>query len=231
MKKKFINAVIYGHGDSNEILVENGVIKSIGKDLGSADEVVDIGGKLVTAPYVDPHLHLDYVYTLSELGQAGAGSGTLYEAIEMWPKFKETLTIESVKKLALKGIKDEVSKGVQYIRTHIDVTDPNFTALKALLELREELKNIVEIQIVAFPQEGMYTYKGGRDLVEEALKMGADVVGGIPHYEPAREFGEKSIHNILELAIKPSLRMSNISNYIYNYIQKDFPSLCRIYPV
>jgi cytosine deaminase len=202
MKKKFINAVIYGHGDSNEILVENGVIKSIGKDLGSADEVVDIGGKLVTAPYVDPHLHLDYVYTLSELGQAGAGSGTLYEAIEMWPKFKETLTIESVKKLALKGIKDEVSKGVQYIRTHIDVTDPNFTALKALLELREELKNIVEIQIVAFPQEGMYTYKGGRDLVEEALKMGADVVGGIPHYEPAREFGEKSIHNILELAIK-----------------------------
>jgi cytosine deaminase len=202
MKKKFINAVIYGHGDSNEILVENGVIKSIGKDLGSADEVVDIGGKLVTAPYVDPHLHLDYVYTLSELGQAGAGSGTLYEAIEMWPKFKETLTIESVKKLALKGIKDEVSKGVQYIRTHIDVTDPNFTTLKALLELREELKNIVEIQIVAFPQEGMYTYKGGRDLVEEALKMGADVVGGIPHYEPAREFGEKSIHNILELAIK-----------------------------
>jgi cytosine deaminase len=202
MNKKFINAVIYGHGDSNEILVENGVIKSIGKDLGSADEVVDIGDKLVTAPYVDPHLHLDYVCTLSELGQAGAGSGTLYEAIEMWPKFKETLTIESVKKLALKGIKDEVSKGVQYIRTHIDVTDPNFTALKALLELREELKNIVEIQIVAFPQEGMYTYKGGRDLVEEALKMGADVVGGIPHYEPAREFGEKSIHNILELAIK-----------------------------
>ena len=71
-----------------------------------------------------------------------------------------------------------------------------------MLELREELKNTVEIQIVAFPQEGMYTYKGGRDLVEEAIKMGADVVGGIPHYEPAREFGEKSIHDIVELAIK-----------------------------
>jgi cytosine deaminase len=157
---------------------------------------------LVTAPYVDPHLHLDYVYTLSELGQAGAGSGTLFEAIEMWPKFKENLTTESVKKLALKGIKDEVSQGVQHIRTHIDVTDKNFTALRAMLELREELRDIVEIQIVAFPQEGMYTYKGGRDLVEEALKMGADVVGGIPHYEPAREFGEKSVHDTVKLAIK-----------------------------
>ena len=200
--KKFTNAVIFGRDDANEILVDNGVIKAIGKDLGSADKIIDLGGKLVTAPYVDPHLHLDYVYTLSELGQEGAGSGTLYEAIEMWPKFKENLTVESVKKLALKGITDEVSRGVQYIRTHIDVTDPNFTALKAMLELREELKHIVEVQIIAFPQQGMYTYKGGRDLVEEALKMGADVVGGIPHYEPAREFGEKSVHDIVKLALK-----------------------------
>ena len=200
--KKFINAKIYKNDNATEILVDNGVIKAIGKDLGSADEVIDLGGKLVTAPYVDPHLHLDYVYTLSELGQEGAGSGTLFEAIEMWPKFKKNLTVESVKRLALKGIKDEVSQGVQYIRTHIDVTDPNFTALKAMLELREELKHILEIQIIAFPQEGMYTYKGGRDLVEEALKMGADVVGGIPHYEPAREFGERSVHDIVNLALK-----------------------------
>jgi cytosine deaminase len=200
--KKFTNAVIYGHDGSNEILVDNGVIKAIGKDLGPADEIIELGGKLITAPYVDPHLHLDYVYTLSELGQEGAGSGTLFEAIEMWPKFKETLTVEGVKKLALKGIIDEVSQGVQYIRTHIDVTDPNFTALKAMLELKEELKDIVNIQIVAFPQEGMYTYKGGLELVEKALKMGADVVGGIPHYEPAREFGEKSIHEIVRLAKK-----------------------------
>lgn len=200
--KKFTNAVIYGHNDANEILVDNGVIKAIGKELGSADEVIDLGGKLVTAPYVDPHLHLDYVYTLSELGREGAGSGTLFEAIEMWPKFKENLTVESVKKLALKGIKDEVSRGVQHIRTHIDVTDPKFTGLKAMLELREEVKDKVEIQIIAFPQQGMYTYKGGRELVEEALKMGADVVGGIPHYEPAREFGEKSVHDAVELALK-----------------------------
>lgn len=126
----------------------------------------------------------------------------MYEAIELWPKFKETFTVEGVKKLAMKGIKDEVSQGVQHIRTHIDVTDPKFTALKAMLEMKEELKHIVDIQIVAFPQQGMYTYKGGVDMVEEALKMGADVVGGIPYYEPAREFGEKSVHDIVKLGLK-----------------------------
>ena len=202
MKKKFYNAKIYRNNSANELVVENGKISHIGTNLPKCEEEIDLKGKLVMAPYVDPHLHLDYVYTLSELGQEGAGSGTLFEAIELWPKFKETLTVESVKKLALKGIKDEVSQGVQHIRTHIDVTDPNFTALKAMLEMKEDLKHIVDIQIVAFPQQGMYTYKGGRDLVEEALKMGADIVGGIPHYEPAREFGERSVHDIVKLAMK-----------------------------
>ena len=202
MKKKFFNAKIYRNEAATEIIVENGKISQIGTDLPKCDEEIDLNGKLVLPPYVDPHLHLDYVYTLSELGQEGAGSGTLFEAIELWPQFKKTLTVESVKRLAMKGIKDEVSQGVQHIRTHIDVTDPNFTALKAMLEMKQDLKDIVDIQIVAFPQEGMYMYKGGRDLVEEALRMGADAVGGIPHYEPAREFGEKSIHDTVELALK-----------------------------
>ena len=202
MKKKFFNAKIYRNAAATEIIVENGKISQIGTNLPKCEEEIDLKGKLVMPPYVDPHLHLDYVYTLSELGQEGAGSGTLFEAIELWPKFKETLTVESVKRLALKGVKDEVSQGVQHIRTHIDVTDPNFTALKAMLEMKEDLKHIVDIQIVAFPQQGMYTYKGGLELVEEALKMGADIVGGIPHYEPAREFGEKSVHDIVKLALK-----------------------------
>lgn len=202
MKKKFFNAKIYRNDSATEMIVEDGKITQIGTNLPTCDEEIDLVGKLVMPPYVDPHLHLDYVYTLSELGQEGAGSGTLFEAIELWPKFKETLTVESVKRLALKGIRDEVSQGVQHIRTHIDVTDPKFTALKAMLEMKEDLKHIVDIQIVAFPQEGMYMYKGGRDLVEEALKMGADAVGGIPHYEPAREFGEKSVHDIVGLALK-----------------------------
>lgn len=202
MLTKYTNAAIYGRHGANEILVENGKFKAIGKNLPDAPNVVDLKGNLVLPPYVDPHLHLDYVYTLGEMEGIGAASGTLFEAIENWPKYKATMTVEGVKELARKGIYDEVSQGVQFIRAQTDVTDPKLTGFKALLELKEEMKDIVDIQVVAFPQNGMYTYKGGRDLVEEALKMGADVIGGIPHYEPAREYGEKSIHDIVELALK-----------------------------
>lgn len=202
MTKKFINATIYRHENASEILLEDGKFKAIGNNLPEADETYDLEGQLVLPPYVDPHLHLDYTYTLSRMAEVGAESGTLFEAIENWPKYKATMTTESVKELAKKGIYDEVSQGVQYIRAQTDVTDPNFVGFKAIMELKEEMKDIVDIQVVAFPQNGMYTYKGGKELVEEALKMGADVIGGIPHYEPAREFGEKSIHDIVELAMK-----------------------------
>ena len=126
----------------------------------------------------------------------------MFEGIQRWSETKGDITVEEVKERAKKAIKQEVLQGVQFIRTHADVTDPKITGLKALLELREELKDYVTIQIVSFPQEGMYAYKGGDELVEEGLKMGADCVGGIPHYEFAREFGEKSVHKTVELALK-----------------------------
>jgi cytosine deaminase len=200
--KKFTNARIYRqHDHSSEILVDKGVIKQIGKSLPKAEEEIDLRGRLVVPPYVDPHLHLDYVYTASSEGAANS-SGTLFEGIARWHDVKKTQTLEDARARALKGIQEEVSKGVQFIRTHIDVDDPKLTGLKAILELREELKDNVTIQIVAFPQEGMYAYKGGDEMIEEALKMGADCVGGIPHFEWAREFGEKSIHRTVELAGK-----------------------------
>lgn len=199
--KKFINANIYRNSDANEILVENGVITATGNNLPAADEVIDLKGRLLVPPYVDAHLHLDYVYTG---GQAGAknDTGTLFEGIARWHDIKDKQTFEDAKVRALKGIEEEVSKGVQFIRTHIDVCDPKLTGLKAMLEIREQLKDNVTIQIVAFPQEGMYAYQGGDELVEEALKMGADCVGSIPHFEWAREIGEKSIHRTVELAVK-----------------------------
>lgn len=200
--KKFTNARIYRqHDEVSEILVDKGVIKQIGKSLPKADEEIDLGGRLVVPPYVDPHLHLDYVYTGSGEGAANT-SGTLFEGIARWHDVKKTQTLEDAKERALKGIREEVSKGVQFIRTHIDVCDPGLTGLKAMLEIREQLKDNVTIQIVAFPQEGMYAYKGGDEMVEEALKMGADCVGSIPHFEWAREIGEKSIHRTVELAMK-----------------------------
>lgn len=203
--KKFINAKIYKNDDATEILVQDGKIKEIGNNLIDCDDVIDLGGKLVIPPYVDPHLHLDYAYMAGDGLGDGSGdskSGTLFEAINRWPEIKKNQTVKDVKERIYKAIYEEMSYGVQAIRTHIDVTDESFTALKAMLEVREEVKGKVDIQIVSFPQEGMYAYKRGAELVEEGLKMGADCVGGIPHFELAREFGEKSIHKIVELAIK-----------------------------
>lgn len=200
--KKFTNARIYRqHDEATDILVDKGVIKQIGNNLPKADEEIDLHGRLVVPPYVDAHLHLDYVYTARSDASANA-TGTLFEGIARWHDVKKTQTLEDARERALKGIEEEVSKGVQFIRTHIDVCDPRLTGLKAMLEVREQLKDKVTIQIVAFPQEGMYAYKGGDEMIEEALKMGADCVGAIPHFEWAREIGEKSMHRTVELAVK-----------------------------
>ena len=199
--KKFINATIYGDPDSTEILVEDKQFKAVGSNLGDADEVIDLEGKLVLPPYVDPHLHLDYIF--SGLGEGNANvSGTLFEGIQRWSDNKKDLTEDKVRESALKGIQKEVSHGVQYIRTHVDVTDPNLTGMKALLKLREDLKDIVTLQLVAFPQEGFFRYKGAADLVRKALEMGADVVGGIPHFEISYEHGVESLKQIVDLALE-----------------------------
>lgn len=201
MRKKFFNAKFYRHSTATEMVVEGGKIAQIGASLPKCDEEIDLNGKLVLPPYVDPHLHLDYVYT----GRNDGGkikSGTLFEGIARWHEIKKTQTKEDARERAMRAIREEVSRGVQFIRTHIDVTDPTLLGLKVILELREALKDSVTIQIVSFPQEGMYAYKGGYELVEEAVKMGADCVGGIPHFEWAREIGEKSVHSTVELALK-----------------------------
>lgn len=199
-----------------DILVTDGVFTAFGPGLAqqyeaqggdlAAIEVVDLGGKLVCPPFCDTHLHLDYVFTARKPGAVNE-SGTLFEGIQRWSETKSDLTVDEIKQRAKIGIKKEMLHGVQLIRSHADVTDPNLTSLKALLELKEELKDTVTLQIVSFPQEGMYSYEGphgesGAELVEEGLKMGADCVGGIPHFEQCREFGEHSMHTVVELASK-----------------------------
>lgn len=201
MIKKYINANIYKNTESREILVEDGQFKAIGNNLSGADEVIDLGGKLVLPPYVDPHLHLDYIF--SGLGEGNANvSGTLFEGIQRWSDNKKSLTEEMVRERAIKGIQKELSHGVQFIRTHVDITDPDLTGMKALIKLREELKDIVTLQLVAFPQEGFFRYEGAEALMEKALEMGADVAGGIPHFEISYEHGVESLKRIVDMAIK-----------------------------
>lgn len=203
----FKNAKLKGQEKLVDILVEDETIKEIGNNLEEmykeniSIEVIDIEGKLTIPPYVEPHIHLDYVYTAHAPG-AKNSTGTLFEGIQRWSESKNNLNKEEVKERAKLALKKQITTGIQHIRTHVDVTDKNLTALKAMLELKEEVRDLVDMQIIAFPQEGMYAYRGGDELVEEALKMGADVVGAIPHFEYTREFGEKSVKKTIELALK-----------------------------
>lgn len=202
--KLFKNARLKGNETLVDLFVENGKYKEIGPNLSKKYKDVqtyDLEGNLVVPPYVDPHIHLDYVYT-ARMDGATNGTGTLFEGIQRWSETKSKMTKDEIKDRAKIALKKEILYGTQYLRTHVDVTDPNLTCLKAIMELKEEVKDLVDIQIIAFPQEGMYSYKDGDKLVEEALKMGADVVGAIPHFEFTREMGEKSVKKAVELAIK-----------------------------
>ena len=184
-----------------DILIENGTITKIGENIeSSSEDVIDAKGSLVLPPFVEPHVHLDTTLTAGE--PKWNESGTLFEGIERWSERKELLTKEDVKNRARTAIKWQVANGIQFIRTHVDTTDPSLIALKAMVELREELKDFVTLQIVAFPQEGIMSYPNGLELVEEAVKLGADVIGAIPHFEFTREYGVQSIEKIFELAKK-----------------------------
>lgn len=200
----FINAKIKGQAGLQDIYVVDGKFDKIGVGLAAqvkADKIVDLEGKLVVPPYCDPHIHLDYVFTA--LNPAAANkTGSLFEGIQRWSETKGGLSIEEIKTRAKIAMKKEILAGVQHIRTHVDVTDPKLTALKAMLELRDEVKETCDLQIIAFPQEGMYAYPGGDELVEEACKMGVDLVGAIPHFEFTREDGVKSVKKAFELAVK-----------------------------
>jgi len=163
-----------------------------------ADQSLDGEGGLACAPFIEPHIHLDTTQTAGQ--PAWNQSGTLFEGIERWAERKAMLSHEDVKQRAMQTLKWQIANGIQFVRTHVDVSDPSLTALKAMLELKEEVAPWITLQIVAFPQEGILSYPNGEALLEEALRLGADVVGAIPHYEFTREYGVESLHKTFALA-------------------------------
>lgn len=164
------------------------------------EEVIDGSGCMILPPFIESHVHLDSTQTAGD--PAYNMSGTLFEGIELWSVRKQKLTKQDVKERARKTIEQQVSNGVQYVRSHVDVTDPSLTALEALLELKEELHDSVELQLVAFPQEGILSYPNGKELMEDAVRMGADCVGAIPHFEFTREYSVESLNYAMKLAEK-----------------------------
>lgn len=168
--------------------------------LPASEHVLDAEGGLALPPFVEPHIHLDTTQTAGDPNWNE--SGTLFEGIERWAERKAFLTHDDVKQRAKQTLSWQIANGIQHVRTHVDVSDPTLTALKAMVEVKEEIAPWVDLQIVAFPQEGILSYPNGEELLEESLRLGADVVGAIPHFEFTREYGVESLHKAFALAAK-----------------------------
>jgi len=182
-------------------------LSSIGIDNGrfvdstddtAAGETLDLGGRFVSPPLVEPHIHLDAVLTV---GQPRPNvSGSLFEGIAVWAERVRDLTVDDVITRAREVLRWQLANGVQHVRAHVDVCDSELRGLRALVELREEARGLVDLQIVAFPQQGILSFDGGKELMRQAVELGADVVGGIPHYELTREYGVASVEFVFGLA-------------------------------
>lgn len=186
-----------------QILIQDGQFTAIAnnhEELSFSGDILDAEGGLANAPFCEPHVHLDTTQTAGE--PSWNISGTLFEGIERWSERKKLLTVDDVKSRAKQTLKWQIANGIQHVRTHVDVSDPTLIALKAMLEVKEEMKEWIDIQIVAFPQEGILSYPNGKALLEEAVQLGADVIGAIPHFEFTREYGVESLHYVFELAQK-----------------------------
>ncbi|MGB3613055.1 MAG: cytosine deaminase [Elainellaceae cyanobacterium] len=182
-----------------DIAIQDGTILAIGPQLDfEARRELNVRGRLVSPPFVDSHVHLDSAKTLGEprLNK----SGTLFEGIEIWRERKQSLTMDDVKQRAIATLKQHATQGVLFVRSHADVSEVTLTALKALLEVRDAMQDWMTLQVVAFPQDGIYGSPQNDRLMEEAAKLGVDVIGGIPHYELTREDGVRSVQRTFELA-------------------------------
>jgi cytosine/creatinine deaminase len=194
---------LLGAGDraTVDIAIDDGTIIALSPRIsGLGEQEINIQGNLVSPPFVESHIHLDSALTAGE--PRWNHSGTLFEGIEIWGECKQGLTLDDVKKRAIETLKLQASQGILFVRSHADVSEPTLTALRGLLEVRDSVKDWMTLQVVAFPQDGIYGSPGNEKLLEKSLDMGADAVGGIPHYELTREDGVKSVEKIFKLAEK-----------------------------
>ncbi|MDI6861237.1 MAG: amidohydrolase family protein [Caldisericia bacterium] len=198
------NAKICNEDELKDILIIESKFKKIEHHIDfKADEIVDIDGFIVTPTFIDPHLHIDKAFTFNEVIRE---EDTLEESIKLMHGIKKNYTVDDVKSRALKAIKESIKYGVTKIRAHIDIDNIcGLVALEGCLLAKEEVKDIVDIQIVAFPQEGIFCNKGTDELMIKAIEMGANVVGGMPAAEWIDEDSKKHVDFVFELAKKYNL--------------------------
>lgn len=171
----------------------------------TAPQEIDVSNRLVSPPFVDAHFHMDatLTYGIPRVNQ----SGTLLEGIALWGELKPLLTPEAVIERALTYCDWAVARGILAIRTHVDVCDPNLLAVRALLEVKQRVAPYLDLQLVAFPQDGYYRSPGAVQLLEKALDLGVEVVGGIPHFERTMAEGTASVRALCEIAAARGLRV------------------------
>ncbi len=189
-----------------DIAVKDGEISQIAAAIQApAKKVIEGNGQLASAPFVDSHFHMDSALSLGQprLNQ----SGTLLEGIALWGELKPSLTVEVIKQRALEMCKWSIARGTLAIRSHVDISDDRLLAVEALLEVREEMKDYLDLQLVAFPQDGFLRYPKSRENLLRALDKGVDIVGGIPHFERTMEDGASSIAALCEIAAQRGLKV------------------------
>ena len=189
-----------------DVAVRDGRIVDIATGIDAeAGEIIEAEGHLLTPPFVDPHFHMDA--TLS-LGQPRMNvSGTLLEGISLWGELRPTLTREAVVERALRYCDLAVTKGLLAVRSHVDVSDPKLVTVEGLLEVRDRVAPYLDLQLVAFPQDGFYRCPDAEKALVRALDMGVDVVGGIPHFERTMEAGRASVEALCRIAADRGLRV------------------------
>ncbi|SEP63302.1 amidohydrolase family protein [Thalassovita taeanensis] len=168
-----------------------------------AGQVIDASGDLISPPFVDPHFHMDA--TLSYGTPRINASGTLLEGIALWGELKQIVTVEEMVARALEYCDWAASLGLLAIRSHVDVCDDRLLGVQALLEVREQVKGYIDLQLVAFPQDGLYRDPTARVNTIRALDMGVDVVGGIPHFERTMADGAASVRDLCQIAAERGL--------------------------
>ena len=198
------NANLPDGREAVDICIRDGKIAETGSRIeASAAAEIDATGRLVTPPFVDPHFHMDA--TLS-LGMPRLNhSGTLLEGIALWGELRPALTKDALLERALRYCDLAVSQGLLAIRSHVDTSDPKLVTVEALLEVRDKVAPYIDLQLVAFPQDGYYRSTGAVDALNRALDMGVDVVGGIPHFERTMDEGTASVQALCRIAAERGL--------------------------
>ena len=194
------NVHIENAPETSDVRIADGLFEQIAPCVQPAEgeEVIDAQGGLMLPPFVEPHLHLDACLTAGT--PRWNESGTLFEGIQIFSEYKPQLTADDVVERATRALRLLASHGVQYVRGHVDVSDPHLTALEPLLQLREDVADFIDVQLVAFPQEGILSFPHGEDLLRQAAKMGVDAIGGCPHIESNRGYGAESVRILMDVA-------------------------------